>query len=182
MNVQDDHVLFAHCGLIRKYKGADLLLKAFQKADIPNAHLLIAGEFYDEEAPYRELAQQGPASDRIEIRGHYLGDEEMAQYLMAADCLVLPYRHVTQSGMAMAALALGTPVLTTRVGTLGELIREGENGLLAEPEDVDGIARMLSRFANDLKAWRARREEIRKDAVSRYSWDALVEKLLSVAN
>ncbi len=67
----------------------------------------------------------------------YIPFEDVPRYFAAADVLVLPYRHVSQSGVLFLALALGLPVVATRVGALPEVVRDGESALLVAP----GIAR-----------------------------------------
>jgi glycosyltransferase involved in cell wall biosynthesis len=179
LGLDHDGPLLVHIGLVRKYKGTDLLIRAFHELGRSDALLLIAGEFYDDPGPYMDLVKHGSASDRIKVESRYLSDREMALFLQAADALVLPYRHVTQSGMAMSALALGTPVLGTNVGGMGELIEDGMNGLLAQPEDVVELCNVMDRFISNVNGWRSKRDQIASRAADKFSWQNLAERIIS---
>lgn len=172
-------VLFANLGLIRPYKGVDLLIDAFGKLGEKRAHLAIAGEFYTERAPYDEGIASSPARERIQLDGRYLSDEEMGIRLAIADAVVLPYRHGTQSGVAMAALALGTPVIASRIGALEDVVEDVDGGIVVNPGDVDALAKAMARFVATVDdVWRPARERIARTTAARHSWEALAQKAL----
>ncbi len=170
--------LLVHLGLVRRYKGVDILLEAFARFGRREIRLDVAGEFYDDEARYREQVERLHLGDRVRLVNRYLSDEEMAVRLRAADAVVLPYRHGTQSGVAMAALACGTPVIATKVGSLPEVIEPGRYGELARPGDVDSLTRALERFYDPHRAAaRLDREALAREAREKYSWRAVAERV-----
>lgn len=142
-------VLFA--GLIEPYKGLGDLIAAFGAlaGRRPLAHLAIAGKPNAPFAPYeRQLAALGlGARTTLDLR--FLPEPRLAAYLCAADVVVLPYRAVTSSAMLLAARRFGCPVVATDVGDLGEIVVDGETGLLAPPGDPAALARAVERLLAD---------------------------------
>lgn len=132
-------------GLIRPYKGVDLLIRAF--ADLPSStpwRLVIAGEAWGGlgEQLRREI-HQCALDDRVSLRLGWQSAEEVEELLTAADLVVLPYRSGTQSAVAPLALSRGVPILSTRVGGLAELIHDGINGRLVEPGSAAALSKAL---------------------------------------
>src|SRR6059036_3546497 len=115
----DDVALFF--GYVRRYKGLDLLLSAWPRVRGRRpVTLVVAGEFYEDPAPYRALAKAAGGEPAVRLMEHYLPDDEVESLFKAADVVVLPYRSATQSGVTHVAFALGVPVITTDVGGLPE--------------------------------------------------------------
>src|SRR5439155_485384 len=81
-----------------------------------------AGEFYEKPERYEALAREAGG---VRILNRYIADDEVEALFRAADVTVLPYRAGTQSGVTHVAYALGSPVIATRVGGLGETVVEG---------------------------------------------------------
>ena len=134
-------------GYVRHYKGLDTLLEAWAavRRERP-ATLVVAGDFYEDAAPYRRLAAVAGGEDAVRLMEGYLPDEEVEALFKAADVAVLPYRSATQSGVTHVAYALGVPVITTDVGGLAETVKPGETGLVVPPEDPMALARAIVRF------------------------------------
>ncbi len=165
--------VFLFFGFIRRYKGLHVLLDAWQSVheQVPEAHLVIAGEFYaDEEALRAQIAALG---ESVHLHAAYVPDDRVGVYVCAADAVVQPYVSATQSGVAQVAFHLGRPVITTDVGGLAEAVPDGEAGLVVPPEDPSALAAALVRFVEDdlaepLAAGVRRQRE-------RFSWDRLAE-------
>ncbi|MGM9759230.1 MAG: glycosyltransferase, partial [Parabacteroides sp.] len=102
-------------GLIRDYKGLDLLIEAMDRLD-DSYQLLIAGECYGSFEKYEQLRAASSARDRIFVHNHYISDQDIPLFFSAADALVLPYRSATQSGVLSVAYHYNLPVLATPVG------------------------------------------------------------------
>jgi D-inositol-3-phosphate glycosyltransferase len=145
LGVEGDVALFF--GYVRHYKGLDTLLEAWPrvKARRP-ATLLVAGEFYDDPAPYRKLAAGAGGEPGVRLIERYLPDAEVEAVFKAADVVVLPYRTATQSGVTHVAYALGAPVIVTDVGGLGETVKDGETGYVVPPENPAALADAVIRF------------------------------------
>ncbi len=163
-------------GLIRSYKGVDVLLDAVARQGEGNDWLLmVAGEPWGElgnqlERRVRELG----IGERVRLRLAWVPEAEVPNLLAAADIVVLPYRSGSQSAVAPLALAAGVPVLSTRVGGLPEVVEDGVNGLLVEPGSVTDLARALEeldrpRLADLAAGARASR--------SRLTWGGYAEAL-----
>ena len=164
-------------GLIRDYKGLDMLLKAWKSWNPENRKLLIAGEFYTSREKYISLIEQLDLKDRVVLHDHFIADEDVRYYFSASDCLVLPYRSATQSGVTQIAYNFSLPMLVTNVGGLPEIVPDGRVGLVCEPT-VEGIIEGLKRVysENVLPGLIANFPEERK----RFSWAAMCDKLLEV--
>ena len=139
-------------GVVRKYKGLDVLLAAMPKvlARI-QCRLEIVGEFYDSVDKYRQLIHDHGLEQHVSIDNRYIPNEEIVEIFDRADVLVLPYLSATQSAVARIALANRLPVIASRTGGLSEAITENVNGLLFPPGESDALAdRITEYFANDL--------------------------------
>ena len=142
----------AHCrllffGLVRPYKGLDLLLRALAQAP-PRVTLTVAGEFWGgTEATEKLIADLG-LTDRVTLRPGYVPADQIPALFAAADALVLPYREATASQNALLAFANGVPVVTTTAGALAESVRDGVDGLTCAPGDVEDLLRVLTAISD----------------------------------
>ncbi len=165
-------------GLIRKYKGLDLLLESFAKSD--KAHqeyqLIIAGEFYDDPASYREQIKKLGIEEQVIIHNRYIPDEQIKYYFSIADLITQTYRTATQSGISQLAFHFEKPMLVTKVGGLGEIVLDGKTGYVADA-NVSSITAQLNRFIaekNQINYLPAIQEEKKK-----YTWKSFIETLLA---
>ncbi|MEO5618976.1 MAG: glycosyltransferase, partial [Candidatus Eisenbacteria bacterium] len=119
-------------GYVRHYKGLDVLLDAWPRVRARRpVELVVAGEFYEDAAPYRVQVAAAGGPPAVRLLDRYLPDAEVETVFRAADVVVLPYRSATQSGVTHVAYALGLPVITTDVGGLAETVTPGDTGLVA---------------------------------------------------
>jgi glycosyltransferase involved in cell wall biosynthesis len=132
-------------GFIRAYKGLDILLNAISRVHDPAIQFLVAGEFYEEERPYRELIRSLKIEDRVKIVADFIPNDAVKQYFSAADLVVQPYRNATQSGVTPLAYHFEIPMVVTRVGGLPDYVEDGKTGLIAEPEPVS-LADAITRY------------------------------------
>jgi glycosyltransferase involved in cell wall biosynthesis len=148
LDLDDDAEILLFFGFIRRYKGLDLLLDAMPRIvhERPRARLLVVGEFYDDEAPYRAQVREAGLEAVVRFVPDYVANDEVAPWFSAADVVVLPYRHATQSGIIPVAFHMGRTVISTRVGGLGEVIDEGRTGLLVPAGDPVSLADEVIRF------------------------------------
>ncbi len=135
-------------GLIRPYKGVDLLLEA--AARLPREspwRVLVAGEPWGAEGSrLRRMRDDLQLAERVCLDLRWVPETEVGGLLAAADLVVLPYRSGSQSAVAPLAFAHGVPVLCTRVGGLDEIVEDGVNGLIVEPGSSAAIAEALGRL------------------------------------
>jgi len=168
-------------GFVRRYKGLHILIEAMPKIldKIPDATLLVAGEFYEDKAPYVERIKELGIEDNVKVADGFIANEEVADYFCASDLLVLPYLSATQSGITQIAYVFGTPVVATRVGGLPEVVKDGVTGYLVEPEDPDAVADAVVKYFRE-----ADKEEFRAGISGerkRFSWETFVEAVLRLA-
>ena len=124
-------------GLIRPYKGVDVLLRAWPRVreQVPEATLLVAGR------PMMDTSALTTGQPGVVFLPRYLSDAELAAALRRADVVVLPYRRIDNSGVLAAALAFGAPLVMSDVGGFGELHRSDGVGELVPPGDAVGAGR-----------------------------------------
>jgi glycosyltransferase involved in cell wall biosynthesis len=133
-------------GIVRDYKGLDLLLEAL--AEVPGPTLTVAGEMWGSSGErVRELARDPRLRGRVEVHGGYVPADRLAPLLASHDVLALPYRSATASQNALLGQQHGLPVLASDVGTFGSQVRDGVDGLLVPPGDVDALTDALRRLA-----------------------------------
>lgn len=141
INKDDQVILFF--GYVRKYKGLDVLIKAFPKIlqNNPNTFLLVVGEFYDNPNIYFQLIEKLNIKERVKVINQFVANEEVGKYYLASDVVVLPYRSATQSGILNVAYGFKKPVIVTNVGGLTEFVVEGKTGFVINPDSEDEIVR-----------------------------------------
>ena len=166
-------------GLIRKYKGLDILLKAFDGLD-DSYQLIIAGEPYGSFAPYQALIDASPGKDRIKVFPQYIKDSEVKKYFSAADVTVLPYRSATQSGISSVSYHFEVPMIVTAVGGLTETIGERGTGIVAEEVSPGAIRREIENYFSDGCVRKYCVEHIREEK-KRLSWAKFADDLLDFA-
>jgi glycosyltransferase involved in cell wall biosynthesis len=177
----DKTVLFF--GQITPYKGLDYLIAAFQRQFLANDdyRLIIAGNpkpgFEEYWRTIYKTIHNDVSTGRILVRAEFIPDGEIEVYFKAADVLVLPYRHIYQSGILFLGFSFGLPVLVADVGSLKDEIVEAETGFVFKPDDPADLARAMDRyFTSDLFAdLRNRREKVQALASRRHSWDTVTD-------
>ena len=165
-------------GLVRDYKGLDWLLDAWAKlrreGRIADKKLIVAGEFYTSEEPYRaQIAAHGLQDDVI-LHNRFIPDAEVKYYFSAADCVVQPYKTATQSGVTQIAYQFCTPMIVTDVGGLAEIVPDGRVGYVCPPT-VEGVAEAIERIYEPgvLERFRENCVEERK----RFSWEEMCSRI-----
>ncbi len=134
-------------GIVRDYKGVDLLLEALR--EVPGLTLTIAGELWGAAGQQvRDLAAQPDLTGRVEILDGYVPADQIAPLLARHDVLTLTYRHATASQNVLLAARHGLPVLATEVGTFGDQVRDGIDGLLVPAQDHTALVAALRRLAD----------------------------------
>ncbi len=167
-------------GFIRDYKGLDLLLHAMADERIRNSYtqLIIAGEFYSNSDYYLQLITDLHLRDKVILRTDFIPDDLVKYYFCAADMVVQPYKHATQSGVTQICYHFNRPMLVTNVGGLPEIVPDGVVGYVTEPNATD-IADHLVQFYTEhtefLFSQNIKQEKLK------YSWKAMVERIKEVA-
>ncbi|MEO8733847.1 MAG: glycosyltransferase, partial [Flavobacteriales bacterium] len=145
LGLPDDARVLLFFGLIRDYKGLDLLIEAFGMLD-ERYHLVIAGEPYGDFGDHGKLIEASPQRGHIHVQTRYIADAEVPGFFGAADAVVLPYRSATQSGITAIAYHFGVPVIATDVGGLREALNDGRTGILVPEVSASAIAAGIVQF------------------------------------
>jgi glycosyltransferase involved in cell wall biosynthesis len=166
-------------GLMRPYKGIDVLLDAWRgsaygEAPIEDAELWIAG------MPKMDIsALQAGAPANVRFDARFIGDDELPAYFERADLVVLPYLQADQSGVLFTALAFGKPLLLSDVGGFPELASTGA-ARLVPAGDARALARALRELLADTAALSEMRAMAKEAANGRYSWEQIARQTLAL--
>ena len=164
-------------GLIREYKGLDILLEAFRTLD-DNYQLIIAGEPYGSFDKYQKIIESLPGKERVFMDLKYIKDSEVSDYFSAADVAVLPYRSATQSGISSVSYHFEVPMIVTDVGGLKETIGDRGTGIVAEKGNPEAIAEEIMKYFADPQIKEDCITNIRKEK-ERLSWNMFARKLVN---
>jgi len=166
-------------GFIRSYKGLDLLLEAFADNRLRNRKLklIIAGEFYEDSKPYKDMVARFNIGNDIVLFERFINDEEVRDFFSAADLVVQPYKNATQSGVTQIAYHFEKPMLVTDVGGLREIVPDRICGYVVKPDPKE-IADSIADFFDN-----SRREQFIKNVIEekkKFSWSRMTSTILAV--
>ena len=140
LTISHEGGLLLFFGFIRHYKGLDLLIKAMSDERVKklNLKLVVAGEFYEEEEKYHALVNTLGLKEQVLFFNEFIPDDQVPLFMSAADVLIQPYRHATQSGVTPLAMHFDLPMIVTDAGGLKEIVIDKESGLVVEktPESI----------------------------------------------
>jgi glycosyltransferase involved in cell wall biosynthesis len=175
----DDKIILFF-GFIRKYKGLDILLRAMADPAIRDSgiRLLIAGEYYEDRTAYQQLINELNIGDLLILNTDFIPDTEVQYYVCAADAVIQPYRHATQSGVTPLAYHFEKPMIVSNVGSFAEHVHHEKTGLVTEPEPAP-LASAILRFyelGGEFFIPHLRSEK------KKYSWKNLVNTLLELSH
>ena len=178
LGIKGDVNLVLFFGLIRKYKGLDMLLDAFNELkENPNIILLIAGEFYEDKQPYLDLIEKYQIQNQVILHAKFIANEDVKLYFSAADLVALPYRTATQSGVTQVSFHFEVPTLVTNVGGLGEIIPHQKAGYVVEPNGKAIAESIKDYFTNHRMPLYT---EGMKQEKQKYDWKIFVNEVLDL--
>jgi glycosyltransferase involved in cell wall biosynthesis len=167
-------------GFIRDYKGLDLLLEAMADEQLRKAgiELIVAGEYYSkaaEEINNGIIARHG-LQQVVHLKTDFIPNGEVRYYFSAADLVVQPYKHATQSGITQIAYHFEKPMVVTNVGGLAEVVPDGKVGFVAEPAP-SAIAAAILKFYQP-NALPDLHENLLNEK-KKYSWETFTDVLIN---
>lgn len=168
-------------GLIRDYKGLDLLLRAFADNRLrgKKVKLIVAGEFYSNAELYEQLEKDLNLAEHMVWYKEFVPADQVRYFFAAADLVAQPYKSATQSGITQIAYHFERPMLVTDVGGLAEIVPHGKVGYVTQP-DAGDIADALVDFVDN------RSESDFHDGImqekAKYAWSNMTTALLDVAS
>lgn len=165
-------------GAVAPYKGLDILLDAL--VDHTQVKLLVAGRCpnseYGNEIRKRisDLVSEGQAV----WKEGFLSESEISTVFAASSAVVLPYRHIDQSGVLLLSLSLGIPMISTNVGSFGAMITS-EIGLVIDEANSVELSRGITKFLENKKIFNA--VEISNKGKA-FAWQNTVKSILTVVS
>jgi glycosyltransferase involved in cell wall biosynthesis len=177
LDPQNSYLLFF--GIIRDYKGLDILIRAFSDSRLRGRKLklIVAGEFYEDEARYRNLVKESGLENDVIFYNHFIKDEDVRLFFSGADLVVQPYKSATQSGVTQIAYHFDKPMLVTDVGGLKEIVPDGKCGYVVQP-DPKIIADAISDFFENGRK-NAFSECVRKEK-EKFTWNKTTDAVTEV--
>jgi glycosyltransferase involved in cell wall biosynthesis len=166
-------------GIIRKYKGLDILLEAFSDNRFKNYNLklIVAGEFYEDEKPYHDLIKKYNLSESVILVSKFIPDDEVVNYFCASDIIVQPYKNATQSGVTQIAYHFEKPMLVTDVGGLKEIVPHDRVGYVCRPDSKDVANSLIDFFSKNRESSFIAAVKQEK---SKYSWSKMIHNIKSL--
>lgn len=176
LKLDQDRKYILFFGFIRQYKGLDLLLQAMAEQPLKDldVHLIVAGEFYEDPAPYQQLLEKLDLHNRVLMHTDFIPNDAVKHYFSAADLVVQPYKSATQSGISQIAYHFDKPMVVTRVGGLVEMVPDNVVGFQSEPVPADIAAAVGRYYREDREADMTAALRIEKQ---QYSWQRLATEI-----
>lgn len=178
-NSSDKLILFF--GLIRHYKGLDILLEAMAHDEIKKhgIKLVIAGEFYEDKTPYLAIIDKYKLSEHVILHDKFISNDDVRYYFCASNLVAQTYRNATNSGVSMVSYYYNKPMLVTNVGGLSEIVPHQKCGYVVENSIPQISEAILDYFINNReKSFEANVIVERK----KYEWSEFINKLLALYN
>ena len=169
LGLKDKNKVILFFGTIRKYKGLDILIKAFAEVTktVPEARLVIAGKNWIDWDPYQDLITKLNLHGKVISHIKYIPSEEVQYYFTAVDVVVLPYTHFdAQSGVGNIAVAFNKPIIGSTVGGIKDL----PNTYTFENKNTKELSNLIKGFftANKIKV------------INQSNWNIYLEKYLKI--
>ena len=179
LKLESDCSYILFFGFIRAYKGLDLLIEAFADRRLRNKNLklIIAGEFYEDDTPYKDLIKKNSLENEVIFYDHFIKDSEVPLFFSVADIVVQPYKSATQSGVTQIAYYFEKPMLVTNVGGLKEIVPGGKCGYVVAPGAEEVADAIFDFFVNGRKEQFT--EGVRKEK-EKFSWDKMTAAIFDV--
>ena len=180
LGIEADRCFVLWHGILRPYKGVSFLLQSWKRIQPSRACLAIVGN--GDPDLVREICKE---TDSLEIRDsvrldfRFVSVAELDDYLSAADVLVYPYREITTSGALMTGLGRGKAIIATQQPAFRRVLKDGENALVVDYGDVDGLAARLKQLINNPSQIRKLGEQAAKSYADGPQWPSIAEKTLA---
>jgi glycosyltransferase involved in cell wall biosynthesis len=186
LNLDDNDKVILYFGYIRKIKGIDVLLKAFDRVaeNFPDTILMITGSVIQGESfsEYRQIIDEMKYRRRVKCFGKYVHHKDIHLFFKAADIVVLPYIEFhSQSGVLHLAHGFGKPVIVSNVGGLPEVVEDHETGLIVPPGDVNRLAEAIGYLMENERLRTKMGQRAREIAMERFSWGSIAKATIEKA-
>ncbi len=180
LNISEDDDVLLFFGAIRKYKGLDVLLRAFRRAIAKrkNLKLIIAGplSIYDDQdiEYYESTIDNYGLRGAVILRFGYVPMHVVPDYFRLADVAILPYLITYHSGVIHLAFAFGLPVVASRTGGIPEMVEHEDCGILVNAGDEKALAAAIAKiFESDIQMMGQRALALSN---TKYSWSSIAQR------
>ncbi|MDZ7744505.1 MAG: glycosyltransferase [Candidatus Saccharibacteria bacterium] len=176
LGIADNKKVLLFFGIIRDYKGLDVLLSALAevKKQVPEVLLLIAGKPWEGWSKYQRIIDKNNLQDTVKTDLRFIPEEDIEMYFAATDLVVLPYKHFdAQSGAGSLALPFGKAMLVTDNGGLSELVKD--EAAVVEPNSKKDLSKKIVSVLNDSEL-RKKLDKDSLDLAKQLSWDEIAKE------
>jgi D-inositol-3-phosphate glycosyltransferase len=176
LGLGEDDKIILFFGLIRHYKGLDILLAAMAHPEIKKRgiKLLIAGEFYEDKAPYLDLIKKHELQSQVILHDWFIANDEVRYYFCTANLVAQTYRNATNSGVTMVGYYYEKPMLVTNVGGLTEIVPDQKCGYVVSLDVTEISEKILDYFANEREQAFTENVIVEK---KKYEWRTFIDAL-----
>ena len=177
--LNSDSTIFLFFGLIRQYKGLDIMIQALNTLDLHrhNIQPLIVGEFYTDKQKLLSLINPDHLS-KYKIIDRFVSEQEAAELLTLSDAMILPYRSASQSGVLSNAINFKLPVIVSDLPGLKEHITPNKNGIVFKQNSVEDLRKAILLMANNNLA--AKMSTHMKELKNRLTWEKFSDEILEI--
>jgi len=162
---------------LRSWKGHRYLFEAFAALADKSARLVVVGD-----GPQREALEALAGELGIAARVRFAGNQsDVVPWMQAFDVFCLPsYANEGVPQALMQAMACRLPVITTPIGSIGEIVTDGETGRMVKPEDARALGAALAELLGDAALRSRLARNARDSALQRFSEERMVERMLDL--
>ncbi len=170
------HPTILFFGLIRPYKGLDVLIRAVNllKKNIPKLKVMVIGESYMSMKQYHLQVEKYNLQDHFIFNNTFVSEDKLRKYFLSSDLVVLPYKKSTQSGVLALSMNFNIPTLVSSNGGLKDYIINNKTGFISSlnPDEISTIIKKY--FSENL--YKSMSENI-KDHKKNFNWNKFEEGL-----
>ena len=165
-------------GLVRSYKGLDVLIKAnkYLKNKMRDYQIVICGESYGNDGYYLDLIKDNCDNMEIKWINKFIPSDEVGTYFSASDVVVLPYKNASQSGIIPLAYSYQRPVIASDIKGIREMVIDGQTGILFEKNDSKLLSQKIEQFFHHKIDYKSNIYDFR----AKFSWDGFVDEIESL--
>jgi glycosyltransferase involved in cell wall biosynthesis len=179
----DGRLRLLQFGKIKTYKGVDILIEALGMLEPEvrrRIRVSVVGAPYIDPRPLLQRVEQLGITDSVEFRLCFVPDAEMMRWFADTDAMIFPYRQIDASGVLMAALAQGLPVIASRIGDFAEWLQHGRDALLVEPGDAPALAAAIATLVRSPERLAAMGSAMRRTRAAVPEWDEIAARTVSL--
>ena len=176
--VKEENYLILFFGRIWEYKGLRYLIEAEPviTEKVPSAKIVIAGSGEN----FQKYQKMMVHREKFITYNNFIPNEMVAELFQKASVVVLPYIEASQSGVIPLAYAFKKPVVVTDVGSIPEVVDDGETGYIVPPRNSEKLAEAIIDLLKDKEKRKRMGENAYKKTEEELSWNNIAVKTIEV--